>query len=318
VLPILAALGFLVVAATAMFFALAISRGTRVSLENRIGLAFVGSKSWSSLPVQPAGRTSHARPLDERLRGVFTLGLAHTWGMHAKPLFLILGGVVGAVLAWAAASFLLNLPAWLAALAGLIAFAALPRFLLVREQAKSAKQFINLFPDAVDMGVRMLRAGLPITAAMRAISNDAPTPVNEVFKTVADQVEIGIPFEQALALAGERVGVADFRFFAVAVGLQRATGGNLASTLEILSDIMRKRRAVRLKAQATTAEVRVSAYILGAMPFLVTGVLLLIQPAYLEPLISDRRGKFIVGGAVAMLTMGFLLMRKMMRSAVRM
>jgi tight adherence protein B len=138
-----------------------------------------------------------------------------------------------------------------------------------------------------------------------------------VFKDLADQVEIGIPFEDALTAAAERIGLPDFRFFSVAVVLQRATGGNLASTLELLSDIMRKRRAVRLKAQATTAEVRVSAYILGSMPFLVTGVLLLIQPGYLTPLVTDPRGKFILLAAAAMLTLGFLTMRRMMRRAVK-
>jgi tight adherence protein B len=222
-----------------------------------------------------------------------------------------------AALVWLAATFLLVLPGWVAGFAAISAFVLLPRLLLAREQNKTEQNFTDFFPDAVDMGVRMLRAGLPISAAIRAIGNEAAAPVDGVFKALADQVEIGIPFEEALATTSVRIGLPDFRFFSVAVTLQRATGGNLAATLEILSDIMRKRRAVRLKAKATTAEVRVSAYILGSMPFLVTGVLLLVQPGYLAPLLSDYRGKFVLGTAIAMMSMGFLMMRQMMRSAIK-
>jgi len=210
-----------------------------------------------------------------------------------------------------------RLPPVVAVLLGLTAALMLPRLLLLREQSQAEEKFINFFPDAVDMCVRMLRAGLPISSAIRATGAEAPAPVNGVFKAVGDQLEIGIPFDEALATTAERIAIPDFRFFSVSAALQRATGGNLATTLEILSDIMRKRRAVRLKAHATTAEVRVSAYILGAMPFLVTGVLLLAQPGYLAPLLADPRGKIIIGAATASLLMGFMTMSQMMRRAVR-
>jgi tight adherence protein B len=228
---------------------------------------------------------------------------------------LLAAGGAGAV--WVVMALVMSLSVWTAALAAIAVFVLLPRFLFVREQRKAEMKFTNFFPDALDMGVRMLRAGLPISTAIRAIGNEAASPVDGVVKGIADQVKIGIPFEDALAASAMRVGLPDFRFFSVAVTLQRATGGNLASTLETLSDIMRKRRAVRLKAQATTAEVRVSAYILGSMPFLVTGVLLLIQPGYLTPLLTDPRGKIILGLAAVMLTAGFVVMRQMMRSAVK-
>ena len=111
--------------------------------------------------------------------------------------------------------------------------------------------------------------------------------MSDIFTNLADQMAIGITFEDALAVAGERVGLPDFRFFVVAVALQRATGGNLASTLEILSEIMRKRRAMRMKAKAVTGEVRMSAYVLGSMPFFIIGGLLVMTPDYLQPLIAE-------------------------------
>jgi tight adherence protein B len=99
--------------------------------------------------------------------------------------------------------------------------------------------------------------------------------------------------------------------------LQRATGGNLATTLDILSDIMRKRRAMRLKGKAVTGEVRMSAYVLAAIPFVVIGGLLIASPDYLQPLISDRRGNVIVGLAVGSLIAGFATIRQMMRSVTQ-
>jgi tight adherence protein B len=164
------------------------------------------------------------------------------------------------------------------------------------------------------MIIRMLRAGLPITAAARNVGDEAPAPVNLVFQSIADQVDIGVPFEAAIAAAGESVGLPDFRFFAVAIALQRETGGNLAATLEILADIIRKRRNVRLRAQAATGEIRMSAYILGALPFLVTGAFLVISPGYLTPLATDPRGHVIVGAALLGLTLAYLTMRRMLHS----
>jgi len=164
------------------------------------------------------------------------------------------------------------------------------------------------------MVIRMLRAGLPITAATRAVGNEAPAPVNLVFRSIADQVDIGVPFEVALAASAESIGLPDFRFFSVAISLQRETGGNLAVTLEILADIIRKRRTVRLRAQAATGEIRMSAYILGALPFLVTATFLVISPGYLTPLATDPRGHVIVGVALLGLALAYLTMRRMLHS----
>jgi tight adherence protein B len=313
-LMLIFALGLLLMAAALLFFVLMASRQERTLLEKRINLIF----STLMLHAAKAARAPGAPQLAaERLRRIVSLGLSHTWGTRTNATTLLLLAALAALIVWTLAGPVLHFSSWIALPAALAALVLLPRFLLKREQSKAEKAFTSLFPDAVDMGVRMLRAGLPITAAVRAIGEEAAPPVNGVFKTLADQVEIGIPFEQALAATGEEVGLPDFRFFSVAVALQRATGGNLASTLEILSEIMRKRRAVRLKAQATTGEVRVSAYILGAIPFAVLGILLLVQPGYLAPLLTDPRGKIIIGAASAMLLLGFLTMRRMMRRAVR-
>ena len=137
--------------------------------------------------------------------------------------------------------------------------------------------------------------------------------MNKVFELIANQVELGVPFENALDAVSQRIGIADFRFFSVAVTLQHGTGGNLAATLEILSDVIRKRRAIRLKAVAATAEVRVSAYVLGGMPIIVIGLLFLFKPEYVAPLVYDYRGKYFLAAAFGLLVIGFWTMQRMMR-----
>jgi tight adherence protein B len=112
----------------------------------------------------------------------------------------------------------------------------------------------------------------------------------------------------------EELGLADFRFFAVTLALQRTTGGNLARTLETFGEIIRKRRAIRLKAVAATAEVRMSAMVLGGLPFAVVGILAVINPGYLAPMLSDPRGNVMIAAAVMSLVLGVGSMRWLVRS----
>ena len=164
------------------------------------------------------------------------------------------------------------------------------------------------------MKLQSIVQGMVLATIVFVAARAFAAPVNLVFRSIADQVDIGVPFEAALAVSGESIGLPDFRFFAVAISLQRETGGNLAATLEILADIIRKRRTVRLRAQAATGEIRMSAYILGALPFLVTGTFLVISPGYLTPLATDPRGHVIVGLALLGLTLAYLTMRRMLHS----
>ena len=153
-------------------------------------------------------------------------------------------------------------------------------------------------------------------AVISTVGQEAEPPLSTVFVKIADQTDIGLPLDQALATTSDSVDNPDFRFFAVAVALQQATGGNLTVTLETLSQIIRKRRAVRLKARAATSEVRISGIVLGAIPFVVTGLLLTVAPDYLAPLFADPRGNIILGMAVLGLLLAGITMRAMMRDSL--
>jgi tight adherence protein B len=226
----------------------------------------------------------------------------------------ILGiAVVSAALVWFLGYRMLGNSAGLASGLAALAFVMIPRQLLKREQTRAENQFMELFPNAIEMIIRMLRAGLPIVTAVRAVGAESPPPFNTVFALITSQVDIGVPFERALDAVSSQMGLQDFRFFSVAVTLQYATGGNLAATLEILSDVIRRRRSVRLKGVAATAEVRISAYVLGGLPIFTIGALLILNPDYVAPLLYDHRGKYVLSAAAGLLALAFLTMRKLMR-----
>jgi tight adherence protein B len=262
-----------------------------------------------------AGRARRTRVLD-RLRLLFAFRMRRSWGVAAAPGQLLLLAIGGAAALSLLGRFALRQPAPIAALCGAMGFFLVPRIILIREQRRADRRFAELLPDAIDMVVRVVRAGLPVGAAIRTVGQEGDPPLRLVFARIAAQTEIGVPLEQALANVAAALGNADFRFFAVAVALQQATGGNLAATLETLSQIIRKRRAVRLKAGSATAEVRLSAIILGSIPFVVTALLLLVAPHYLDPLFHDRRGNFILGGALLCLVLAGVTMRAMIRRAL--
>ncbi len=312
--PLAVSITLIIVSGAALLAALIVTRKQRHELEHRVNLVSGTVESEESGNIEKEFLRTLLAQAEAQTCRLFKIGISRQWGMQANGLTLIAIAVAASIASWLLTHTALRLADWIAILAAVGGFFFVPRMLLQRQQRRTEQQFMILFPDAIDMVIRMLRAGLPITAATRAVANEAPAPVNGVFGSIADRVEIGIPFEEALAAAGEAVGLADFRFFSVAVALQRATGGNLAATLEILAEIIRKRRTVRLRAQATTAEIRMSAYILSALPFLVTAVLLLVSPGYLAPLITDPRGNVIIGIVLVGLIFAHLSMRRMLRS----
>jgi len=291
-----------------------LTQRARRELEQRVNQMVSGASSsggrFGDKSIDPPWVTA----LEDRLRRLFGFGLAHEWGARVPSFQLILVAVLAGSTLWSLTRVAVQLPLWLALPITAVGFMLAPRTWLQIQQARTEKRFIELFPDALDMCVRMLRAGLPVSAAIRTIGQEGPPPINEVFVVIADRVEIGIPLEEALRTTGKELGLDEFRFFAAVVALQRSTGGNLAQTLELLADIMRKRRTMRLKARATTSEVRASAYILGAMPFLVIGALLVLSPEYLQPLFSDPRGHVVLGIAAGSLLLAFYTMRRLVRS----
>ena len=248
------------------------------------------------------------------LRLPFVYGIRRTWGITLTTVWTMLFALGGVALAWLMLRGLLHLAYWSVMPGMAVVGLLLPRYVLLRQQRKSDMRFVEEFPDAIDMIIRMVRSGLPVAAAMRTVAQKASPAVASVFARIADRCDIGVPLEEALSDMSEELGLADFRFFAVTLGLQRTTGGNLARTLETFGEIIRKRRAIRLKAGAATAEVRMSAMVLGGLPFVVVGILAIINPDYLAPMISDPRGNVMIAVAVVSLVLGIGSMHWLVRS----
>ncbi len=314
--PLLAAALLLLAGGGAFAWGFHIMRGQRSEMERRFLLAEAGQKA-SAHGEHAAPAAAGAEKGSGPVQKFFTFGAGYSWGMNASAPLLIAVAFVSAAIVWFVTSRGFGLPLWLDAAASATAAFFGPRTVLVRQQQRAMRKFTNEFPDAVDMVARLLRAGTPITYAIQVVGNEAPPPVNAVFAMIAGQIRIGIPVAEALDMSSKLVALPDFRFFAVAAIMQYSTGGNLVSTLEDLSQIMRKRQAARLKARAVSAEIRFSAYVLGSLPIFVTAALLVMDPAYLAPLFNDPRGHVILSLAGGGLLLSFITMRQMIRSVSR-
>jgi tight adherence protein B len=174
-------------------------------------------------------------------------------------------------------------------------------------------KFTSLFPEAIDLIVRGLKSGLPVSESIRTVGVEVPDPIGVEFRTVSDAVGLGLSLEEALWEAAKRLDTPEFKFFVVSLSIQRETGGNLAETLGNLADILRRRRQMRLKIKAMSSEARASAYILGSLPFIVFGAIIMINPGYALQLFEDTRGHVMLGAGFASLITGALVMAKMIR-----
>jgi tight adherence protein B len=194
---------------------------------------------------------------------------------------------------------------------GLLVGAGLPHMAVNYFIKKRTSQFTSKFPDAIELLVRGLRSGLPVTETLGVVSSEVPGPVGQEFKLVTERIKIGRTMEDALQETADRLNTAEFSFFVITLAIQRETGGNLAETLSNLADVLRKRAQMKLKIRAMSSESKASAYIVGALPFIVFGMIYWINPKYLGGFFTDDRLIVIgLGGAVWM-GIGAFIMAKM-------
>ena len=180
-------------------------------------------------------------------------------------------------------------------------------FLVKRRRNK----FVMLLPEAIDLIVRGLRSGLPITESMKIVGQEIPDPVGSEFRGIIESYSVGMTLDQSLWAVAERIDVPEFRFFAISLSVQQETGGNLTETLENLGNILRRRKQMKLKIRAMTGEARASAAILGLLPFIMFGAIMFIHPDYGMVLITTARGHVLLGGGLTSMAIGIGTMFKM-------
>lgn len=192
-----------------------------------------------------------------------------------------------------------------------------PLLYFKRARGKYRTTFLEVFPDALDLIARIVRAGVPVSTGIEVAGKESPEPVKSIFSELASQNRVGISFEDSLNRMVKRLNIADFSFFASALILQRESGGNIAETVANLASIVRKRKELRKKGEALTAEARTVAGVLAALPFLGSGLVALVNFPYISLLFTDTRGNIIMGIALTMLLIGMGIMRAMVNNALR-
>jgi tight adherence protein B len=194
---------------------------------------------------------------------------------------------------------------------GVLAGAGIPHFLVGQFIKKRTNKFNAKFPDGIELLVRGLRSGLPVAETLGVVAHEIPGPVGEEFKAVVERMKIGRTMEESLQVTADKLGTAEFQFFVITLAIQRETGGNLAETLSNLSDVLRKRSQMKLKIRAMSSESKASAYIVGALPFLVFGMIWWINPGYVGGFFSDDRLIVTGLGGLVWMSIGAFIMAKM-------
>jgi tight adherence protein B len=200
---------------------------------------------------------------------------------------------------------------WLSLGVGVLFGAGLPHMAVGYFGKKRLANFNSKFPDAIELLVRGLRSGLPVTETLGVVAHEIPGPVGTEFRGVVERIRIGRTMEEALQETADRLGTPEFQFFVITLAIQRETGGNLAETLSNLADVLRKRAQMKLKIKAMSSESKASAYIVGALPFIVFAMIWWINPDYIDGFFSEDRLIIAGLGGLVWMSIGAFIMAKM-------
>jgi len=187
---------------------------------------------------------------------------------------------------------------------------------LRRKWRKRMFKFQRGLPDALDLIARALQAGHAFSQGMRMVADEFGDPIGPEFEKTLDEINFGVAVDQALRNLTQRVSCPDLKFFVVSVNIQRETGGNLAEIVTNISGLVRERFKLKGRVKVLSAEGRLSAYVLIALPFAIAFVINLINPDYMGLLFETEQGKTLVMGALGTMFAGALVIRKLIRIKV--
>ena len=226
-----------------------------------------------------------------------------------KQKFMLISGAIGLV------AFTLAIFLGLGLLAALgFAFAGafgIPRWVLSFLKKRRESKFLNNFPDAVDVIVRGVKAGLPLLDSLRLITSESEEPIRSEFRNIIDTQTVGIPLGEACLKLYEHMPVPEANFFGIVVSIQQRSGGNLSETLSNLSKVLRDRKKMKAKIQAMSMEAKASAAIIGSLPPAVMTLVWLTSPQYIELLWTVPLGRVMLGCCAVWMSIGIFVMKKM-------
>jgi tight adherence protein B len=229
-----------------------------------------------------------------------------TW---SKQKFIVISAALGAVV------FVLVLPLGAgllpALMAGFGAGVGVPLWLLKFLKNRRESKFLEAFPDAVDVIVRGIKAGLPLYDSIKVIAEEAPEPLRSEFRAIVETQTIGMPLGDACVRLYERIPVAEANFFGIVISIQQRAGGNLSEALGNLSRVLRDRKRMKAKIQAMSMEAKASASIIGALPIAVMSLIWFTSPVYISLLWTEPLGRLMLACCAVWMFIGVMVMRKM-------
>jgi tight adherence protein B len=200
---------------------------------------------------------------------------------------------------------------WVMGAAVIIGGLGIPTWLVSHLRKKRMKKFLHEFPGAIDVIVRGVKAGLPLLDCLRIVANEVAEPVKSEFRQIVESQAIGLSLPEAVSRLPERVPTSEANFFAIVITIQQKSGGNLSEALGNLSAVLRDRKLMKGKVAAMSSEAKASAGIIGVLPFIVTLLVYLSSPQYIELLWTTSTGQFVLGCAATWMSIGIFTIKKM-------
>ncbi len=248
-----------------------------------------------------------------RMRGLDRAILQSGLNWSVSKLLLI--SLVLFVTAWMVVSMGIHQSMLLGALAG-VAVGSLPLLMLRYKRNQRMSKLERQLPEALDLITRALRAGHAFPSALKMVGEELSEPISGEFGIVHDEVNFGVSLQQALTHLSERVPLTDLRYFVVAVLIQRDSGGNLTEILANLSRLIRERLKLMSRVRVLSSEGRMSAWVLGLMPFFLAALMNLVNPDFMRPLWTDPIGISIVKYLLILMLFGVFVMRRIIKLRV--
>jgi tight adherence protein B len=287
-------------------------------LNERVEIS-LGMRSGSETLSQRPGSIRLSQVQQSRLPDVLYWLLRMPVGMPlaqvVPPWLVIIGAVaVGMIVGWGAL-FLLSTTK--AICAGVIAGFVFARTLFDWQLTRFQGRLFRQLPDTIELIVSATRAGLPIAEAFRGVQREMPEPTREEFRQVNNEIMLGMSPDEALMRVHHRTRLAEYAIFAVTVGVQGRSGGRISESIQNLAETVRQRVSVAGRAQALSAEARLSARIMAVLPFVGGGLMTISNPEYLSPLLRDPRGKNMLLIGLSAMAMGIYSMRRIVNSVMK-
>lgn len=266
--------------------------------------------------VKPEDVESAARNLEKALarsgsRWIFNLReLCEQSGLKVNVVGLLTMMLAGAIAGWWIVMFFVG--QWVLALIGVFVLGSAPYWYVSWERRRRMYKFEELFPEAIDLIARALRAGHALPTGIQMVGDEMPAPIGTEFRTLYDEQNFGMTVPDALRSFARRVPVLDARFFVTAVLTQRETGGNLAEVLDNLSSVIRDRFKVKRQIRVVSAHGRISGWILAALPPGLALILAVLSPGHFTQMLDEELGQQMIVAAITLQFIGTLIMRKIL------